>query len=95
VAAIKRASATLAQLDSAMHEASQAWKLCVWEATMASTRLEELLGARNALSAQLVDVTAETEARRNALLLATWRALSAVWALQLGRVEAAKRCLES
>jgi len=62
---------------------------------MANTRLEELTEARNALSAQLVDVTQETESRRNALLLVTWRALSAVWAMQLGRMDAALRCLEA
>ena len=93
--AIKRFSASLAALDSAVHEASQAWKVAVWEATMASTRLEELEQARDALGAQLVDVTSDTEARRNALLVATWRALAAVWACQLGRGGAAAKCLEA
>ena len=95
VAAIKKFSASLAALDNSVHEASQAWKLSVWEATMASTRLEELQEARNALSAQLVDVTSDTEARRNALLVATWKALAAVWAWQLGRADAAQKCLEA
>lgn len=91
--AVKRFSAQIASLDSAVHESSGVWKRRVWESTLASTRLQELTDARDALSKQLVAVTSETEARRAALLGRVWRALSAVWAAQVGRRRAAIECL--
>ena len=90
---MKRFSAHIASLDAAVHDSSGAWKKRVWEATLAATRCAELAEARDALSAQLVGVTADTEARRAALLGRVWRALSAVWAAQVGRQDAALACL--
>jgi DNA polymerase-3 subunit gamma/tau len=93
--AVKKFSAFLAAQDTAVHEASVAWKRGVWEATLASTQVEELRAAQAALSAQLVDVTNDAAGRRNALLTASWRALAVVWAAQVGRLDAARRAARS
>lgn len=91
--AVKRFSAMIATLDGNVHDSSVEWKKRVWESTMAQTRLDELTGARDALMEQLVGVTAETAARRSALLGRVWRALAAVWSAQVGRRDAAIACL--
>ena len=91
--AVKRFSAVVAGLDAHVHDASLAWKKAVWDSTLEGTRLEELIGARDALSGQLVAVTADCEAQRNALLARVWRALAAVWAAQIQRVGALERVI--
>jgi hypothetical protein len=78
-ALLRRYGSLLSAMDGRVKEASAAWKKCVWEHTLATTRLDELRAARDALMAQLVALTGQAEARNYAAARQLWMALAEEW----------------
>lgn len=69
---VAEVGAEIRKIDDFAHSVSARWKAAVWRHTMASTRLEELLEARDALTDQIAVLMSQVEAEKEERCVRAW-----------------------
>jgi hypothetical protein len=80
---LRTASIAIGEADSQLREAAAEWRTIAWEATLATTREQELREVSDALVAQLIDLTAAATSDKNSLIMHIWMALTNAWQEQV------------